>query len=128
MKSKVLCKWMVLGKNNTLAAKTEKLMYCKSNFTFYANMGTHSQDKQMCYSSNVKMEACNHFNRTRTLSELFIREASQPGETMNGRQGFTTIFFFLFDLPMREGLWEKRISCANQDVFPDYKMRIRLLL
>lgn len=31
-----------IRKNNTLAAKTEKLMYCKSNFIFYANMDTRS--------------------------------------------------------------------------------------
>lgn len=30
-----------IRENNTLAAKT-KLMSCKSNFVFYANMGTHS--------------------------------------------------------------------------------------
>lgn len=63
-----------------------------------------------------------------TFSELFIIETSQPGDAMNEKQGLTTMFLFLFALPMREGLWEKRIGCTNQDLFPDYKMRIRFIL
>lgn len=64
----------------------------------------------------------------RTVSELFITEASQPGDRMNGRQGFTTLLSFLFALPIIEGFGGKRIGCTNQGLFPDYQMRIRFSL
>lgn len=57
-----------------------------------------------------------------------MTEASQLGDTMNGRQGFTTLLFFLFALPIREGFGGRRIGCTNQGLFPDYQMRIRFSL
>lgn len=116
-----------IRENNTSAAKT-KLMCCKSNFIFYANMGTTfiGQTNVLFLQWRWRHEIT--VNSMRTVSELFITEASQPGDTMNGRQGFTTLLFFLFALPIREGFWGKRISCTNPDLFPDYQMRIRFIL